>query len=252
MSPQGERPGLIASWLGIVEYPAAWSWQRQLFAARRADEIDDALMLLEHPPTYTKGRRTAPGDLVYSDDECRRRGIAVYDVDRGGRSTYHGPGQLVGYPIMALGGRYDVLSYLRGLEDALIRAVAELGVDARRDPDHTGVWVGANKLAAIGVKITRGITMHGFALNVTTDLSMFGGIVPCGIAGRWVTSVQAETGAAHPLDTVATLCAGHLADGFDRSLRWTQPGLLRPRGTGEELRDLVDVEVETVPSRQRN
>lgn len=224
------RPGLTALWLGTREYLSAWDLQRELFEGRLDGRLQDTLMLLEHPHTYTKGRRTAPGDLVFGHEECERRGIAVYDVDRGGRVTYHGPGQLVGYPIMGLGERYDVMSYLRRLEEALIVSLSELGVEGMRDPQHTGVWVGPNKIAAIGVKITRGISMHGFALNVSTDLAMFSGIVPCGIADRGVTSIAAETGRSHPLPEVATLCAERMAEVFDRSLRWAQPESLARTG----------------------
>jgi lipoyl(octanoyl) transferase len=221
---------LTAAWLGRVDYPAAWSWQRELFLARLDGERGDTLMLLEHPPTYTLGRRALEDDLVYGDSDRAARGIALFKVDRGGRATYHGPGQLVGYPILALGERYDVVKYLRRLEDVVIRTAADLGVEATRDPDHTGVWVGRNKIGAIGVKITRGITMHGFAFNVTTDLAMFGGIVPCGIQDRWVTSVQAETGRAHSVKEVATLASNHLAEVFGRTLVWTHPSGLRAPG----------------------
>lgn len=221
---------LTASWLGRVDYPAAWSWQRELFLARLDEECGDSLMLLEHPPTYTLGRRALEEDLVYGDSERAARGIALFKVDRGGRATYHGPGQLVGYPILALGERYDVVKYLRNLEEVLIRTAATLGVEATRDPDNTGVWVGPNKIGAIGVKITRGITMHGFAFNVTTDLGMFGGIVPCGIQNRWVTSVLAETGRNHSVKEVATIASNHLAEIFDRTLVWTHPEGLRAPG----------------------
>jgi lipoyl(octanoyl) transferase len=224
---------LTAAWLGRVDYAAAWSWQRELFLGRLEGERGDSLMLLEHPDTYTLGRRALEEDLVLDEGERTRRGIATFRVDRGGRATYHGPGQLVGYPIMALGARYDVVSYLRGLEVALIRAAAELGVDARHDERHTGVWVGNNKLAAIGVKVTRGITMHGFALNVTTDLSMFAGIVPCGIKDRWVTSIEAESGVRRPVKAVAEITAKHLADVFGRPLAWTHPRYLLALGGSE-------------------
>ena len=218
------RPNILtASWLGTLDYADAWAWQRELFLARLEQERGDCLMLLEHPHTYTLGRRSAAEDLVYGEAERAARGIAIYNVDRGGRATYHGPGQLVGYPILELGARYDVVSYLRGLEEVLIRTAADLGVTAARDPEHTGVWVGPNKIGALGVKITRGITMHGFAFNVTTDLSMFQGIVPCGIRGRWVTSVQNETGQSHSVKEVGHIAADHLADIFDRSLVWAHP-----------------------------
>jgi lipoyl(octanoyl) transferase len=230
MSP---HPVLTASWLGRVDYGDAWEAQRELFLARLDADRGDSLMLLEHPPTYTLGRRALEDDLVYKEAQRNARGISLFNVDRGGRATYHGPGQLVGYPIMALNEsgpfedeasrRYDVIHYLRKLEDVVIATAADLGVEAHRDSEHTGVWVGNNKIGAIGVKITRGITMHGFAFNVSTDLTMFEGIVPCGIAGRWVTSVLAETGTHHGVKEVANLAANHLAEIFDRSLVWTHP-----------------------------
>jgi lipoyl(octanoyl) transferase len=226
----GKGAALTAAWFGRVDYAEAWEWQRELYLGRLDDDKSDSLMLLEHPPTYTLGRRGLAEDLVYDANQRAARGISLYEVDRGGRATYHGPGQLVGYPILALGDRYDVLSYLRKLEDVVIATAADLGVEARRDPDNTGVWVDNNKIGAIGVKITRGITMHGFAFNVSTDLSMFEGIVPCGIQDRWVTSVEAETGRKHALKEVGTIAARHLADTFDRSLVWTHPRSLLASG----------------------
>ncbi len=223
-------PSVTASWLGRVDYPAAWAWQKELYLSRLEGERSDALMLLEHPPTYTLGRRADNSDLVYGEAEMAARGIGLYNVDRGGRATYHGPGQLVGYPILELGERYDVLNYLRRLEEVVIATAADLGVEARRDPEHTGVWVGPNKIGAIGVKITRGITMHGFAFNVTTDLNMFQGIVPCGIQNRWVTSVAQETGVSHEVKDVATIAANHLAQTFERKLTWADPQSLIASG----------------------
>jgi lipoyl(octanoyl) transferase len=218
---------LSASWLGSVDYADAWDMQRELFMARLDGDRGDMLMLLEHPHTYTLGRRAMAGDVVYDENQRRAKGISLYEVDRGGRATYHGPGQLVGYPIMQLGERYDVLGYLRRLEGVLIDVAAALGVAATRDPEHTGVWVGSNKLGAIGVKITRGITMHGFAFNVTTDLDMFSGIVPCGISDRWVTSIEAETGVRHSVKEVGEIAADHVAAAFGRSLVWTHARSLR-------------------------
>jgi lipoyl(octanoyl) transferase len=218
--PQGV---LTAAWLGRVAYDEAWTRQQSTFLARLDGEIGDSVMLLEHPPTYTLGRRSGPGDLVSTDDQLEARGISLFRVDRGGRATFHGPGQLVVYPILALGERYDVLRYLRALEEVVIRTAADFGVGASRDPEHTGVWVGRNKIGAIGVKITRGITMHGFAFNVGTDLSMFDGIIPCGIRDRWVTSIEAETGRRAALKEVAGLAAGHLADVLDLQLVWAHP-----------------------------
>ena len=221
---------LTAAWLGRVDYAAAWSWQQELFLARLDGERGDSMMLLEHPHTYTLGRRALEEDLVYGEAQRAARGISLFRIDRGGRATYHGPGQLVGYPILGLGERYDVLEYLRNLEEVLIRTAAELGVTAVRDPLNTGVWVGSNKIGAIGVKITRGITMHGFAFNVTTDLSMFSGIVPCGIQGRWVTSIQEETGTKHTVKEVAAIAAEHMSTVFDRPLVWTHPQALQNSG----------------------
>ena len=221
---------LRASWLGRVDYREAWAHQRELFMARLDEDVGDSLVLLEHPPTYTLGRRANERDLVYGEAERAARGISMFEVDRGGRATYHGPGQLVGYPIVKLGERYDVVGYLRKLEAAVIGMAADLGVEAHRDPRHTGVWVGRNKIGAIGVKITRGITMHGFAFNVATDLTMFEGIVPCGIEDRWVTSVLAETGRSYSLKEVATLAANHVAATFGMSLAWAHPRLLALTG----------------------
>lgn len=220
------RSGVAAldtMWLGRVDYQRAWDLQRETFFARLDGGRNDSLLLLEHPHTYTLGKRSQPGDLVYSEQVRIAKGISVHEVDRGGRATYHGPGQLVGYPIMELGERYDVMRYLRKLEEVLIRTAADMGVEAHRDPEHTGVWVGRNKIGAIGVKITRGITMHGFAFNVDTDLTMFEGIVPCGLRDRWVTSVAAEAGTAPSVEHAATIAAAHLAEVFDRTLVWTNP-----------------------------
>lgn len=221
---------LTAAWFGRVDYTEAWAWQRELFLARLDGERLDSLILLEHPPTYTLGRSALEDDLVYGEAERAARGISTFKVDRGGRATYHGPGQLVGYPIVALGERYDVISYLRGLEDALIATAADLGVTAERDRRHTGVWVEGDKLAAIGVKITRGITMHGFAFNVTTDLDMFAGIVPCGIRDRWVTSIYKLTGKRHSTKEVADLSARHLARVLGKELVWSHPRSLLTSG----------------------
>jgi lipoyl(octanoyl) transferase len=219
-----------AAWFGRVDYGYAWDLQGELWNRRLENSIGDSVMLLEHPPTYTLGRRAIAEDVLYDENQRQAKGISLYNVDRGGRATYHGPGQLVGYPILGLGERYDVLRYLRRLEDVLIQTASDLGVDAARDPQNTGVWVGSNKIGAIGVKITRGITMHGFAFNVSTDLAMFEGIVPCGIQERWVTSVEALTGVRHPVEDVGVIAAGHLADAFDEDLEWVEPESLRRPG----------------------
>lgn len=228
MHAQEARPAVLtAAWMGRIDYAEAWELQRTLFDARLRGACGDFVMLLEHPPTYTLGRRADASDLLYDEAQRSERGISLYEVDRGGRATYHGPGQLVGYPIVALGEPFDVLAYLRSIEETLVRSAAQFGVSAERDGRHTGVWVGREKLGAIGVKITRGITMHGFALNVTTDLSMFEGIVPCGIPDRWVTSLQAQTGTRRSVEEVAGVAATHLSAVLDRSLAWSTPGSLR-------------------------
>jgi lipoyl(octanoyl) transferase len=219
------RPGVLeAVWVGRASYEDMWSWQTRRFEGRRAAECNDIVALLEHPHTYTLGRRSTPDEVVYDAEQRRARGISLFEVNRGGRATYHGPGQIVGYPIVALGRHYDVIAYLRSLEDALIGALGEVEIEGHRDPRHTGVWVKDNKIAAIGVRITRGITMHGFALNVFTDLSMFEGIVPCGIADHWVTSIEAETGIRRRLEDIALLIAEHLARVMARTLEWVLPG----------------------------
>jgi lipoate-protein ligase B len=176
--------------LGRVDYADAVALQDELRAARQAGDIPDALLLLEHPPVYTKGRRTEKVDLPMGDDWYRAQGIEVADTNRGGRVTYHGPGQLVGYPIM---GITDVVEYLRTMERGIIAALADEGIDACVREGLTGVWVRERKIGSIGVHVSRGVTMHGFAINVDNDLQPFEWIVPCGIGGVRMTSVYVET-----------------------------------------------------------
>jgi lipoyl(octanoyl) transferase len=187
--------------LGRVDYAAALELQRQLVEDRRAGRIGDTLLLLEHPPVITLGAKTrgSHANVVASPSALAAEGVEVHETGRGGDVTYHGPGQLIGYPILDLRpDRCDVHRYVRDLEEALIVAVARLGVHAGRVAGLTGVWVGAEgteeKLAAIGVRISRWITSHGFALNVSTDLRHFRLIVPCGIADRGVTSIDRVLG----------------------------------------------------------
>jgi len=176
-----------------VPYEAAWAEQRRLHEQRAAGSTPDTLLLLEHPSVYTAGRRTEPADRPTDD-------TLVVDVDRGGRITWHGPGQLVGYPILLLAEPIDVVAYVRRLEAALIAACADLGLATDRVAGRSGVWVPADdrgparKLAAIGVRISRGVTMHGFAVNCDADLSAFDRIVPCGIKDAGVTSLTRELG----------------------------------------------------------
>jgi lipoyl(octanoyl) transferase len=187
---------LLIARLGTVDYRDAWDLQRQVADARRRDIIPDTLLLLEHPHTYTLGRRSKPEHVLLSRDELTRRNIPFYEVDRGGDVTYHGPGQLVGYPILKrTSARLDYILYIREVERALLAAVRRLDVQGERMDHFSGVWVGDRKLCAIGIKVDAyGITSHGFALNVNTDLSYFSHIVPCGIADKEVTSLQRELG----------------------------------------------------------
>ncbi|HXJ79101.1 MAG TPA: lipoyl(octanoyl) transferase LipB [Candidatus Methylomirabilis sp.] len=182
--------------LGVVEYREALGLQERLRALRQEDEIADVLLTLEHPPVYTRGRRSVAGELPMGEEWYLAQGIDVVDTDRGGLVTYHGPGQLVGYPIVRVD---DVVAYVRTLENALVTALRDEGVvDARSRPReghrYTGVWVGDRKIASIGVHLSRGVSMHGFAVNVENDLQPFSWIVPCGLDGVSMTSLLRETG----------------------------------------------------------
>jgi lipoyl(octanoyl) transferase len=185
---------LLIARLGTIDYREAWDLQRRLAEARFRENVPDTLLLLEHPHTYTLGRRSKPEHVLLTLEELTGRGIPLYEVDRGGDVTYHGPGQLVGYPILKRSrARIDFVSYIRDLESALVASVRRLGMPGERRNGFSGVWIGQDKVCAIGVKIdAQGITSHGFALNVNTDLSFFDYIVPCGIRDGGVTSLQRE------------------------------------------------------------
>jgi lipoyl(octanoyl) transferase len=188
---------VTAAWLatpGRVPYRAAYEAMHDLASRRAGGEIPDVLALLEHPPVYTAGRCTDPAHILLGEAEIERAGAELQSVDRGGSVTFHGPGQLVGYPIVHLGPGADVIAYLRRLEETVIRACADLGVELGRGDDPTGVWAGVREVCAIGVRVSRGVTMHGFALNCTTDLSWYGAIVPCGLPNRGVTSLTELAG----------------------------------------------------------
>jgi len=176
---------------GLVDYQDAWDEQRRVHAARVTGDVPDTVLLLEHPPVYTAGKRTL-------DIERPVDGTPVVDVDRGGKITWHGPGQLVGYPIVALSEPVDVVGHVRRVEEALILVCADLGLEAGRVEGRSGVWVrddrGERKVAAIGIRVSQGVTMHGFALNCDCDLTWFDRIVPCGITDATVTSLTAELG----------------------------------------------------------
>jgi lipoyl(octanoyl) transferase len=184
-----------AYWLGRVEYAAAWKLQKELATLRAERRMGDILLLLEHPPTITLGRGASTHHIVVPMDELERLGVTIQQVDRGGDVTYHGPGQLVGYLICHLGGHgKDLHLFLRRIEEALIEALATFGVQGCRFPPHTGVWVNNGKIAAIGIKVTKWVSTHGFALNVSPDLRHFQWIVPCGIHNYGVTSLHAILG----------------------------------------------------------
>ncbi|MDP2211260.1 MAG: lipoyl(octanoyl) transferase LipB [Candidatus Aquicultor sp.] len=172
------------------DYSKALELQERLVELRQADRIPDTLLLVEHGHTYTVGRRANASQLLWTKTDLKRRGIEFFRVDRGGEITYHGPGQLVGYPIVKIGGISRIREYLNRLEEVLIRTAADFVVSTERLPGLTGVWLGSEKLAAIGLRVTRGVTKHGFALNVSTDLSYFDGIIPCGLADKGTTSLS--------------------------------------------------------------
>ena len=198
--------------LGRVAYEEAWSLQNQLAAARRAGLKPDTLILLEHPHTYTIGRSGTRDHVYLTEDELAARAITCLEVDRGGDVTYHGPGQLVGYPIVDLGLQPDVGFYLRNLERCLIDVLADFGIAAGRLEGYTGVWIGDRKIAAIGVKVSQGVTTHGFALNVATDLSLFTHILPCGIPDKGITSMAVELGRAPSMTAVEDAVIAHFSE----------------------------------------
>ena len=214
--------------LGLVPYAEALELQKRLVEQRKAGDIPDQLLLLEHPPVITLGVKTRNdrSHVLETERGLADRGIELFATGRGGDVTYHGPGQLVGYPIIDLKpDRCDVHRYVRDLEEALIRTAAAFGITAGRTPGLTGTWVGDDKLAAIGVRIARWVTSHGFALNVSTNLSHFGLIVPCGIADKGVTSLEKLTGRPIPMDDVETAVSQAFADVFERRLTGPQPAL---------------------------
>jgi len=203
--------------LGLLGYAEAYALQKRIVAARKADAIEDVLLFCEHPNVITQGRNGKREHLRASEHVLRQKGVEFYETSRGGDITYHGPGQIVGYPILSLGGiRRDVVWYVRMLEEAMIRATAEFGITAKRVAGKTGIWVGEGnteeKLGAIGVHISRWVTSHGFAYNVSTDLRFFDLIVPCGIADRKATSLEKVLGRTVKESEVAPRLAKHLGE----------------------------------------
>jgi len=204
---------------GRVAYPEATRLQESLVRDLAAGTAGESLPMLEHPHVVTLGRGADGANVLLDEATRAARGIGVHETGRGGDVTYHGPGQLVGYPVIDLRpDRCDVHRYVRDLEEVLIRTARDFGVESGRVEARTGVWAGGRKLAAIGVRVSRWITSHGFAFNVTTDLSYFGHIVPCGIPDAGVTSLRELTGRSFDLDEVARACARHFGEVFDREM----------------------------------
>jgi lipoyl(octanoyl) transferase len=203
--------------MGLVPYAEALALQERLVVDRREGRVPDTLLLLEHPHVITLGTSSRPEHVLVDAQERESRGIELFKAGRGGDVTYHGPGQLVGYPILDLKpDRRDLHRYLRDLEEVLIRAVASFGLNVGRSPGQTGVWTEAGKLAAIGVRVSSGwITSHGFALNVCNDLSFFGTIVPCGIPDRDVTSLSLELSHHVPVDEATEAVVSAFESVFD-------------------------------------
>lgn len=210
---EGRERALPAYWFQQpLPYRDVWRWQVERARRRAGGDVGDVLLLLEHEPVYTIGPRGNLAHLLVERGQLARLGIALEQVDRGGDITYHGPGQLVGYPVVRLSGAgRRVRAYIAALEEALIATAAYFGVEAGRAPGCTGVWVGRDKLAAIGVRVTHGIAYHGFALNVGPDLSPFERIVPCGLRDRGVTSLATRVGRDIALDEVAAVAAREIA-----------------------------------------
>jgi lipoyl(octanoyl) transferase len=215
---------MTEAWLleppGLIPYERANVAMHALAERRLGDEVPDAVILLEHPPVFTAGRRARPDELRWSAQEVAARGAEVHRIDRGGSFTHHGPGQLVGYPILDLGPSPDAMRYVRGLEEVAIRTGADVGVALHRRPDvQTGVWHGNDKVCAIGVRLMRArVTLHGFAINCDNDLSWFAGIVACGLPDHGVASLSDLAGRSITVEQVRPLVRRHLSDVFDREL----------------------------------
>ena len=231
------RRPLCCDFLGRVPYREAVELQHAVRDALKRGEGPEHLLLLEHPHVYTLGRNASAADILAAPEWLAARGIEVAECDRGGQVTYHGPGQLVGYPVINLSpDRRDVRRYVRDLQEVLIRTLADYGVAAevRDGQSFIGVWAGEDKIASIGVHLSRWIATHGFALNVATDLSHFAGIIPCGLRGIGMTSIERRTGRAPDLAEVAAVCARHFAEIFERDLTPLTPSpiALPPTGRG--------------------
>ena len=202
--------------LGFIDYKEAWDLQKEVLELRLNSKVSDVLFLLEHPHTYTLGKVADKKNLVASQEYLDKNNISVYEIDRGGDITYHGPGQIVGYPIINLNEwQNDTHKYLRALEEVIIKTCAYYGLNTGRVQKYTGVWIEDRKITAIGIKVSRWITMHGFAFNINTDLSLFSGIIPCGISDKEVTSLQRELNRKVEVDEVKSLLVKNFKEIFN-------------------------------------
>lgn len=235
----GQNPRQLQwSFLGRQAYAPIAELQEALRRAIRTGQGTEHLLLLEHPPIYTLGRNASQNEVLVNSAWLAQHGVEVHQSNRGGKVTYHGPGQLVGYPILDLNpDRRDVRRYVRDLQEVLIRTLADFGIAARRgeDQDHIGVWVGEEKIASLGVHLARWITIHGFALNVATDLSLYQNIVACGLPAVRMTSIEQLTGQLTQLSTVAGYVARHLGEVFGRRLVMVDPAAVLGAATAENL-----------------
>ncbi len=240
--PAAER--LRTRWLGRLPFVEAWDLQRALWESR-VNELtsDDVLLLLEHPPVYTLGRNGDGSNLLVTAEALEAKGAEFHHIDRGGDITYHGPGQLVGYPIVALSDPKQIVPYVRKLEETLIGALAEFEIEAWSEPGLTGVWTARGKVAAIGVRVSRGVTMHGFSLNVNTDMAAFALMHPCGITDRSVTSVSELVGHDVYIEDVVPVVEKHFAEVFGYQSAETQHAAFA-RGQGRPRQFLVDQLIE--------
>ena len=211
-----ETRKLVYCDLGLIDYKEAWDIQKSIHQLRVENKIDDVLFLLEHPHTYTLGKSADKQNLVGDENYLSDNKISVYDIDRGGDITYHGPGQIVGYPIINLTNwKQDTHKYLRAIEEVIIQSCSEYGLNGGRVEKYTGVWINDRKICAIGIKVSRWITMHGFAFNINTDLKLFNGIIPCGITDKDVTSLNRELKTEIPLNDVKEKIIHHFSNNFN-------------------------------------
>lgn len=215
---------------GVVNYEDGLRLQHERVAARKAGTIPDTLLLLEHPPVYTLGRNADRGNILFSPERLNKLGARVFETDRGGDITFHGPEQLVGYPILDLTAhKRDLSWYMHSLEEVFIRVAREFGIEAGRIEGARGVWVGNDKLVAMGVHVSRWVTSHGFAFNVNTDLRFFDWIVPCGLRDKGVTSLQELLGRQVPMETVTNYVIRHFGAVFNVEMRWADIQALKSR-----------------------